>query len=154
MGNCHEMGVRFFAQLGCFVLMWLETNSVTFLIQKLWKPTRQPPLFRFAMAERRSQRGQPNLGGRPEGHRATCINLDLHDNEQRWKWKRSKLLVSFNTVVWATLQNMFLDLPKQPSCAKLQTQRHMHSSQWRIRIKEYVVLRCFAQLYFFLLVYK
>ena len=60
---------------------------------------RQPPLFRFAMAERRSQRGQPNLGGRPEGHRATCINLDLHDNEQRWKWKRSKLLVSFNTVV-------------------------------------------------------
>jgi hypothetical protein len=44
------------------------------------------------MAERRSQRGQPNLGGRPEGHRATCINLDLHDNERRWKWKRSKLL--------------------------------------------------------------
>jgi hypothetical protein len=86
------------------------------------------------MAERRSQRGQPNLGGRHEGHRATCINLDLHDNEQRWKWKRSKLLVSFNTVVWATLQNMFLDLLEQPSCAKLQTQRQMHSSQWRIRM--------------------
>jgi hypothetical protein len=51
------------------------------------------------MAERRRQRGQPNLGGRPKGHRDTCINLDLRDNERRWKWKRSKLLVSFNTVV-------------------------------------------------------
>jgi hypothetical protein len=51
------------------------------------------------MAERRSQRGQPNLGGRPKGLRATCINLDLHDNERRWKWKRSKLLASFNNVV-------------------------------------------------------
>ena len=60
---------------------------------------RQPPLFRFAMAERQTERGQPNLGGRPKGLRATCINLDLHDNERRWKWKRSKLLVSFNTVV-------------------------------------------------------
>jgi hypothetical protein len=51
------------------------------------------------MAERQTERGQPNLGGRPKGLRVTCFNLDLHDNERRWKWKRSKLLVSFNTVV-------------------------------------------------------
>jgi hypothetical protein len=52
--------------------------------------SRQPPLFRFA--ERQSKRLQPNLGGGPKGPCATCINLYLHDNERRWKWKRSKLL--------------------------------------------------------------
>ena len=92
------------------VLMWLETNSDTLLIQKTLKTD---SLHSFASPwpndkpkEDSQTRGQPNLGGRPEGHRATCINLDLHDNERRWKWKRSKLLVSFNTVVWATYQNM------------------------------------------------
>ena len=60
------------------------------------------------MAERRSQRGQPNLGGRPKGLRATYINLDLHDNERRWKWKRSKLLASFKDEV--ELKDYSLDL--------------------------------------------
>ena len=45
---------------------------------------RQPPLFRFAMAERQSKRLQPSIRGRPKGPRATCINLD-HDSERRWK---------------------------------------------------------------------
>ena len=92
------------------VLMWLETNSDTLLIQKTLKTD---SLHSFASPwpndkpkEDSQTRGQPNLGGRPKGLRATCINLDLHDNERRWKWKRSKLLVSFNTVVWATYQNM------------------------------------------------
>jgi hypothetical protein len=139
--KCICRWVWFFAQLECFDVtgnkFWHVAHTKNF-------ENRQPPLFRFPMAERRSQRGQPNSRGRPEGHRATCINLDLHDNERRWKWKRSKLLVSFNTVVWATLQNMFLDLPKQPSCAKLQTQRQMHSPQWRIRMKrKFEVLRSF-----------
>ena len=32
--------------------------------------------------------------------------------------------------VWATFQNLFPVTSKQPSCAKTQTQRQMHSSQW------------------------
>ena len=137
-GECICRWVWVFAQLECFDVTWNKFWNVAHT--KNFE-NRQPPLFRFAMAERRRQRGQPNLGGRPKGHRDTCLNLDLRDNERRWKWKRSKLLVSFNTVVWATWQNMFLDLLEQPSCAKLQTQRQtqtqrqMHSPQWRIRMK-------------------
>ena len=37
--------------------------------------------------------------------------------------------------VWATFQNLFQVTSKHSSCAKNQTQRQMHSSQWRIRMK-------------------
>jgi hypothetical protein len=36
--------------------------------------------------------------------------------------------------VWATFQNLFPVTSKHSSCAKTQTQRQMHSSQWRIRM--------------------
>ena len=101
-GECIRRWVRVFAQLECFDVTWNKFWNVAHT--KNFE-NRQPPLFRFAMAERRSQRGQPNLGGRPEGHRATCINLDLHDNERRWKWKRSKLLVSGSICFWISRNN-------------------------------------------------
>ena len=58
--------------------------------KKLWKPTASTLSLRHGRTTNRKRTA--NLGGRPKGHRATCINLDLHDNERRWKWKRSKLL--------------------------------------------------------------
>ena len=46
--------------------------------------------------------------------------------------------------VWATFQNLFQVTSKHSSCAKLQTQRQMHSPQWRIRMKrKFEVLRSF-----------
>ena len=36
--------------------------------------------------------------------------------------------------VWATFQNLFPVTSNHSSCAKTQTQRQMHSSQWRIRM--------------------
>ena len=50
--------------------------------------------------------------------------------------------------VWATCQNLFPVTSKHSSCAKNQTQRQMHSSQWRIRMK-WSLIFCAA---FFLLV--
>ena len=101
-GECICRWVWSFAQLECFDVTWNKFWNVAHT--KNFE-NRQPPLFRFAMAERRSQRGQPNLGGRPKGLRATCINLDLHDNERRWKWKRSKLLVSGSICFWISRNN-------------------------------------------------
>ena len=71
--------------------------------KKLWKPTASTLSLRHGRTTNRKRTA--NLGGRPKGHRATCINLDLHDNERRWKWKRSKLLVSGSICFWISRNN-------------------------------------------------
>ena len=79
----------------CDRLFWCDWKQILTRCsyKKLWKPTA------FTLSLRHGRTIKPSIRGRPKGPRATCIKSDLHGNERRWKWKRNKLLVPFNTVV-------------------------------------------------------